>query len=305
MTKSLPDLDNLIVSFGMMQNTARGCLKTMEILLDEKNQEYTTSWHVPFYILASTALELFAKMAIIKNKEKSNNFSEIIVELKKFDHKLDLLYSADAVGLDFLQKADISKVLKNNIDQFVFRYDFYRKPGSIPIQVYDLESLRYGFLSGNKSNAAFVAYQFNDLLEVCKQIENATINIKNNIKNLAFSGKYIKKTEKEWQYSSDNFFLKFTSRWFEFMQWLIVLGILEPFAKKSPLISLIYLLSFLSFFYFLLAKLYKIPFYKALPANLIHTERTGQLISIIIAALISIIIYFYLPHIVSILSTNT
>lgn len=160
----------------MMQNAARSSVQTMETLLS-KNRLDLTSWHVPFYILATTALELFPKVALSRNRQNGEPIPEIIKEFKRLGHKLDALYSSEVVGDDFLLRAGISKVVKVvDQDQFVYRFDFYQNGSNVPIQVYDMESLRYGFMAGIKSNAGIIAYQFDDLLKLCQLVEKAAIS---------------------------------------------------------------------------------------------------------------------------------
>lgn len=149
----------------------------MEIFLRDSSPKLTT-WHVPFYILATTALELFPKIVLSRLQQNGEPIPQIIKAFKKFGHKLDLIYSSKGVGDDFLLKTRISKVVKvSDQDQFVYRFDFYHNEAGRPIQIYDMESLRYGFMAGEKSNAGIVAYQFDELLSLCQSVEKAA-NIK-------------------------------------------------------------------------------------------------------------------------------
>ena len=150
MHKSQYNIPYVIVTQNMMQNAARSCVETMETLSKE-NQTKLTSWHVPFYILAATALELFPKIVLSRGKTNGEPIPQIIKEFRKFGHKLDLLYSDKGIGNEFLSRAGISKVVKVvDQDQFVYRFDFYRNGADAPVQVYDMESLRYGFMAGIK-----------------------------------------------------------------------------------------------------------------------------------------------------------
>ncbi len=174
MHNSQYNIPYVIVTQNMMKNAARSCVKTMEVLLKE-NEQKLTSWHVPFYILATTALELFPKIVLSHSKQNGESVPQIVKEFKKFGHNLDVLYSDKGVGNSFLQRAGISKVLKViDKNEFIYRFDFYRDQTTRPIRVYDMESLRYGFMAGIKSNADIVAYQFDELLNLCNSVENAT-----------------------------------------------------------------------------------------------------------------------------------
>lgn len=164
---------NVIITQNMMTNAARGCVQTMEILL-KKNELDLTSWHIPFYILATTALELFPKIVLSHNEQYSGSVSQITKKFKDFGHNLDDIYSKKGVGCEFLKMAGISRVLKVvDQDNFVYRFDFYQDEKSQAIQVYDMESLRYGLMTNNKSNASTVAYQFDELLSLCTSVESA------------------------------------------------------------------------------------------------------------------------------------
>lgn len=171
--------DDVIITQNMMINGARGCVQTMRILL-EKNQLELTSWHIPFYILATTALELFPKIVLSHNEQYRGSVFQITKKFKVFGHKLNDIYSKKGVGCEFLKMAGISRVLEVvDQDKFVYRFDFHRDEKSQSIQVYDMESLRYGLMTNNKSNANTVAYQFDELLDLCASVESASNNIIN------------------------------------------------------------------------------------------------------------------------------
>ncbi len=160
----------------MMRLLARSSIKTMETLNDEHSTTFG-EWHLPYYVLAVTALELLAKVVLIRGKAEGMDIKDIDKHLRKFGHDLSKLYSADAIGDAFLQKVGISKVERvENKDQFVFHYAFYSsKDPDKPIYVYDMESLRYGLISENKSNAGFVGWQTDQLLELCKTVQTAEL----------------------------------------------------------------------------------------------------------------------------------
>lgn len=160
----------------MMRLAARASIKTMETL----NTEHPTTfgeWHLPYYILAVTALELLAKVLLIRGWAEGVDIPEIDKYLRKFGHDLSKLYSKDALGETYLQRIGISRVEKvENQDQFVFHYAFYTATApEKPVYVYEMESLRYGLISENKSNAGFVAYQTDQLLELCKNVQKAEL----------------------------------------------------------------------------------------------------------------------------------
>lgn len=157
----------------MMRLSARSCIKTMETL--NNNHSITFSeWHLPYYILAVTALELLAKVILIRGWTEGVDIFQTDKFLKKFGHDLSQLYSKEALGTSFLQNVGILKVEKvQNLEHFIFHYSvFLIEDPDNPIYVYDTESLRYGLMSAGKSNAAFVAYQTNKLLKLCESVRD-------------------------------------------------------------------------------------------------------------------------------------
>jgi len=112
--KGLVDIQAKTVTSLMMNNFARSCLKSMEIL--EKDHGLS-DWHLPFYLLAATCLELFAKITIFKKMDRDGkSFKEIEKELKKYNHNLYKLYNVSSVGANFLSGSNILKIelIENN-----------------------------------------------------------------------------------------------------------------------------------------------------------------------------------------------
>jgi hypothetical protein len=161
------------ITRNMMLNAARGCIGTMEILNTEHSSKLGT-WHVPYYLLAATGLELFPKIYLAHKKEKTGSSADEIEEyLRKLGHDLEKLYSVDVVGADFLARAGIKNVQRVESGPLLtFRYDFITDH-AVPIQVYHLESLRYGLMTGGLANVSIIAYQFDELLEVCQKVQLA------------------------------------------------------------------------------------------------------------------------------------
>jgi hypothetical protein len=145
----------------------------MEILNTKHGSELGT-WHVPYYLLAATSLELFPKLYLAHKREKEGCDADQIEEyLRKLGHDLEKLYSTEVLGADFLLRSGIKKVQRVKSGPLLtFRYDFVTDH-TVPIQVYHLESLRYGLMTGGLANASIVAYQFDELLELCQRIQLA------------------------------------------------------------------------------------------------------------------------------------
>ncbi len=160
----------------MMRLSARSSIKTMEILKKDHSENFS-DWHLPYYILAVTALELFAKVVLIRVWAEGVEVSETEKQLRKFGHDLSKLYSQDGIGLEFLERVGILRVERvQDTSQFVFYYAVYLagEPND-PVYVYDMESLRYGLMSDYKSNAGFVAYQTDKILGLCENIQVAEL----------------------------------------------------------------------------------------------------------------------------------
>lgn len=105
-----------------------------------------------------------------------------------------------------------------------------------------------------------------------------------------------KKTEAEWIEITDKFFLNIAPKWFTFISWLIMLGILKYIDQisESRWISLLYGISFMLMYFYLQSLLYNFPFYKLLPKKLVLSKRFASVFSIIFAGIILFFIYFFL-----------
>ncbi len=163
------ELARLLASRNMILNTARSCVGTMEILW--KQQKDFSSWHIPFYLLAATALELYAKL-VIAEEEKKNGTSvqQIEKRFRDLSHNLDTIYSSEGVGNAFLSACGISTVFKTEErDLLAYHYDFHTGD-DYPVYVYHLESLRYGLLAGARSNAGLPGWQIEKLLALCQKV---------------------------------------------------------------------------------------------------------------------------------------
>jgi hypothetical protein len=174
MPEETPALATTVITKTMMSHAARSCVSTMEILNTQHGNELST-WHLPYYLLAATALELFPKLYLAKVKEKDNTgAADIESYLRSLGHDLEHLYSEEIIGQEFLLRAHIKKVETVKKGQLLtFFYSFHTDFSQYPIQVYHLESLRYGAMAGQRTNAGFAAWQFDELLELCKNVQLA------------------------------------------------------------------------------------------------------------------------------------
>lgn len=94
------------------------------------------------------------------------------------------------------------------------------------------------------------------------------------------------KTEHEWLESIDEFWLKNTPKWFEFLNWIVLLSIFYFLAKQTGdwKILIIFGISFVSLWQFLGSYFYNIHI-KGIP--FIKNERAERLFSLLIGAIIS------------------
>lgn len=157
-----------------MCNAAKNYVRSMEIL-DENAP--ISDWHLSYYLLATTSLEVSAKLFLFnKVMPDFENLSDIEKKLRSFDHDLSKIYSPETIDIKFLHKAKISKVVKK-VTTGIFLYDFKLiEDGAEPIHVYDAESIKYGLMT-DKKNLGFVGYQHKELLKLCQNALNATLSL--------------------------------------------------------------------------------------------------------------------------------
>lgn len=121
--------------------------------------------------------------------------------------------------------------------------------------------------------------------------------------------KSIEKTESEWRKTIgiDHFYLSWTPKWFQFVEWLIILGVLEYTRRetKSILITLLYFFSILMLQSFISTVADQIPFYKVMPKKYIKDGKHARRLSILISILVLIPIIFLLMEVITLLSNNT
>lgn len=174
--RGLLEKQKQIVTELMMDNFVHTSLASMKIL--HKNHPMP-SWHLPFYLLAATNLELCVKIFLLGTMERQGKtIREMHSYLQGQGHDLSSLYSHSVAGPYFLSKAKISEVkIYKESDDGLFRYDFYRVGSKDVIQVYDPESLKYGLMA-KRVNVAFVAYQTDLLLKMCEDAYRATREVK-------------------------------------------------------------------------------------------------------------------------------
>jgi cellulose synthase/poly-beta-1,6-N-acetylglucosamine synthase-like glycosyltransferase len=107
-----------------------------------------------------------------------------------------------------------------------------------------------------------------------------------------------KKTEAEWQKALDNFWVKATPRWFQWLGWLIILGAITFLSEQTKSLLLILVSGasyFMLFFYFqsffFSLELSGFPFIKS--------ERVRRLVSLIVSAFLSLFVWYFMMSLVS------
>jgi hypothetical protein len=104
----------------------------------------------------------------------------------------------------------------------------------------------------------------------------------------------------------DSFFFSSTSRWFEFIGWLFLLGGLEYVANQTEhwFIYTILGISYLFLYFYLQSFLYNYPFYRFLPEKWIKNNKLAYTFTIAVGGILLIAIYFLLESIVALFATR-
>jgi hypothetical protein len=107
-----------------------------------------------------------------------------------------------------------------------------------------------------------------------------------------------RKTEKKWQETLDSFWKKATPLWFDWLQWILVLGVIGFLAQQSRNIVLIitYAFSYIALFFYLQGMFFSVEF-KGFP--FLKTKRTQRITSLILSGILSIAIWYLLSRVIS------
>jgi hypothetical protein len=111
----------------------------------------------------------------------------------------------------------------------------------------------------------------------------------------------LKKTDYEWIKTQDAFSLKWAPAWFDFIERLLILGALRYLEERGNnwIVTIIYLLSYAAFYFYLQALLYNFPFDRFLPQGWIKNGRVAYLFSVAVAAIVLFLIYLTLNSVVA------
>jgi hypothetical protein len=106
-----------------------------------------------------------------------------------------------------------------------------------------------------------------------------------------------KKTEPRWQEVIDNFWKKVTPLWFDWLQWVLVLGVLGYVANqtKNIILVIIYAFSYMAFFFYMQSTFFSIEF---VGFNGIKSLRIQRVLSIVISGSLSIAIWLLLSNVI-------
>jgi len=111
-----------------------------------------------------------------------------------------------------------------------------------------------------------------------------------------------KKTEAEWAEANDRFFLKATPVWFEWLEWIIIIGAIQVIADKTQdiYVKLIGGISYAFLFFYFVAFFYRIEFH-GIP--LTKSEIRRRIVSFVLSVSIGMIVYHLLIHLIGQLKT--
>ncbi len=104
-----------------------------------------------------------------------------------------------------------------------------------------------------------------------------------------------KKTEYEWNKAFDNFWLKATPLWFDWLKWVAILGGITFLSNTTNnyLLKIASNVSYLMLFFYLQSFFFSIEF-KGFP--FIKNERVTRVISIFLSAIISALLFSFLGN---------
>lgn len=105
----------------------------------------------------------------------------------------------------------------------------------------------------------------------------------------------VKKTEYEWNISFDNFFLKATPLWFDWIKWTFILGGLSYIGDitNNYIVKIASVMSYLLIFFYLQGFFNSIDI---IGFPFIKSRRCERIVSITISAIISALLFLFLSN---------
>lgn len=111
----------------------------------------------------------------------------------------------------------------------------------------------------------------------------------------------VKKTEAGWQKAVDDFWLKATPKLFEWLSWVLILGVFTFLDEnyEIPIVSAVIIISYLSLLFYLQSFFFSIEFHGV---PFVKSDRIRRLISLLLSGILSYSVWLFLYRIVSAIS---
>ena len=119
--------------------------------------------------------------------------------------------------------------------------------------------------------------------------------IQESMKKIDFQAK---KTEAEWLRTLDDFWMKATPKWFEWLEWLLILGAIQFLAKQTQntVLRVVSATSYAALFFYLQSFFFSLEFY-GFP--LTKSERVRRLLSLVLSGILAIALGLLFAKLVS------
>ena len=107
-----------------------------------------------------------------------------------------------------------------------------------------------------------------------------------------------KKTETGWQKTLDNFWMKATPQWFQWLGWVLILGTFTFLAEKTQNVTLKIVagVSYSALYLYLNSLFFSLEWY-GFP--LIKSERARRVVSLTVSGILALAVWFLLTNLVS------
>jgi hypothetical protein len=107
-----------------------------------------------------------------------------------------------------------------------------------------------------------------------------------------------KKTEAGWQEAIDSFWMNVTPKWFELLEWVIIIGAFTFLANltKNMILNIVSGISYISVFFYLQSVFFSLEIF-GFPK--ISSERSRKIVSLTISAILSLGLWLILNKLVS------
>jgi hypothetical protein len=101
-----------------------------------------------------------------------------------------------------------------------------------------------------------------------------------------------RKSETEWQQILDVFWKKATPQWFDWLEWILILAVIDYVAQRTHSVVLKFVsgLSYSALFFYLQSFFFSLKF-KGLP--LVKSDNARRLVSLSISALLTMVVWLF------------